>query len=181
MEILTNWMFWVILFAIIFVMALIGYLSEGTEFAKKALAKIPKEKKPKKEKPKEKVEEPSLDVMPESAGLATMVDNTPTDASTNVEVLKVDGDNVWSDNVPKDETAETVYNAPADDWSFIPMTDEPKATEPLNENVVSNDDALMTDSSQDVVNKEVKPVSDNLAVETPQDNSQSLDDDVWKI
>lgn len=178
MEILTNWMFWIILFAIIFVMALIGYLSEGTDFAKKALAKIPKEEKPKKEEPKEKIEEPTLDVMPENAGLATMVDNTPADPS--VEVLNVEGDNVWNDNVtPKDETAETVYNAPADDWSFIPMTNEEVNVEPVNENV---DNSLTATSSQDTVNKEAEPVNDNLSVETPQDNNQSLDDDdVWKI
>ena len=35
MEIFSNWMFWVVLAAIIFILAIIGYLTDGLKKAKK--------------------------------------------------------------------------------------------------------------------------------------------------
>ena len=135
MGVLTSWTFWIILGVIVLVMALIGYLAEGTDFANKALEKKPKEKKekPKKEEKVKEIKPKSFEQLeteiPVNAGLAAFASGEVVDVDKPIEVLKVSDEEVpsaWTDDTPiDDERQETVVNVPTiDDWSVIPESNE---------------------------------------------------------
>ncbi len=129
MNILTSTTFWIILGAIILLMAIVGYLAEGTDFASKALNKKTKDKKEKgKSDPKpvpEVSSQPPLSAEENSNATLTSIPVVATDAP--VEVLKVeDGSpSAWTDDIPKEDVRhEVIHNVPSiDDWSTMPTGD----------------------------------------------------------
>ena len=97
MTIISSYIFWVIVAAIIIVLAAIGYLAEGTEFANKALNKKKND--------------------------AVQTDTGLVKADLPVEVLKVqDAPSAWTGDVPiASERQERVHTETSiDDWINVP-------------------------------------------------------------
>ena len=106
MAIVSSYIFWVIVAAIIIVLALIGYLAEGTEFANKALHK--------------------------KNGDLEQTDTGVVKADLPVEVLKVqENPSAWTGDVPiASERQEMIHKVDStDDWMNVPnVKDAPKVT-----------------------------------------------------
>ena len=99
MTFLTNWVFWVIVITIIILMAIIGYLAEGTELG-------PKSKRKPKEEQKESNNVEEISVTEEA--------NEPS---------------AWTGEITKDERHEQVHDVPSlDDWTNMP-TETPAVLE----------------------------------------------------
>lgn len=173
MSVLTSWTFWVILGVIVLVMALIGYLAEGTDFANKALEKKPKEKKVK-EEPVKEIKPKSFDELkneiPAEAGLGTLASGEVVDVDKPIEVLNVGDEtpSAWTEETPvEDERQETVVNVPTiDDWSVIPESGE------LPEVKLDNLEPT-TETSE--------PVEEPMTVEEPvqEVTSETVDSDIF--
>lgn len=187
MNVLSNPIFWLLVGAIVFIMALIGYLAEGTELAKKV------SKKPKAKKEDKKTSKAVPDVVPENVTLSNLVQNNenitpPTEAAPSA----------WSGEIKKeDEKKETTYVVPAaDDWSTMPTSDMvPSApVEPAQTTVVgdkgtdSNKESEEKSSNVDVV-PEVEQGSSTLKKLLPREEilhpidkekpKESTTDSIW--
>ena len=99
MSILSNWVFWVVIFAIIFILAVIGYITESRKKEKKAPVELKTEAIP-------------------AAAPTPPVDNSnvlsPVDSGA---VLNLDN-GTWNNNQPVENVA--VQSGLADDWSVMP-------------------------------------------------------------
>ncbi len=187
MNILTSWTFWVILGAIILIMALIGYLAEGTDFAKKALTKEPKKEKLKKEKTK-KENIISAAPIPEQTALPieTAEDNFVVSVDKPVEVLNV-GDEItpdsWDAVIPKvDTTFEKVHNEPSlNDWSTIPSS----LPEVQLDNLETPEENVFPEVKQNDLDIAVEPVElpADIFEQAPAElgPQEQINDDVWKV
>lgn len=192
MNILTSPTFWIIIGAIVLIMALIGYLAEGTDLANKALNKKTKEKKEKEEKQtvEEVIPTPVADInakiFPDQSwqtNLDNQLGNSVVAADAPIEVLKVQEEpNAWSDNAPKiDERQETVHTVPTvDDWSMIPNDSQTPSTDlpevqldNLNKADMSNDSEMFPD---------IKPsdLETPVSIEEPEVINNNSNEDIWK-
>ncbi len=187
MNILTSPTFWIIIGAIVLIMALIGYLAEGTDLANKALNKKTKEKK---ETVEEVIPTPVADInakiFPDQSwqtNLDNQLGNSVVAADAPIEVLKVQEEpNAWSDNAPKiDERQETVHTVPTvDDWSMIPNDSQTPSTDlpevqldNLNKADMSNDSEMFPD---------IKPsdLETPVSIEEPEVINNNSNEDIWK-
>lgn len=100
MNILTNWLFWVILVSIIFILALIGYLTENVKKSK--------------DKQEENVSQPES-VAEEPVQPVQTFTNEPLSPAEPSGVLNLDN-GTWSNEVKVEPTQ--VAN---DDWSVMPQ------------------------------------------------------------
>lgn len=137
MTVLTSWTFWLIISAIIIVMALIGYLAEGTDLVKK-------QEKPKTDNipvPEIKEEKPELPVEKQAV----------VSADSPIEILNIQNEpTIWSDNaVMPDERQEQVHNVPTqDNWMEMPVINN---TNDISQNTPTNNQpeiSLETQTSQ---------------------------------
>ena len=160
MNVLTNPIFWLLIGAIVFVMALIGYLAEGTELAKKASKKTEKEdKKPSKAVP---------DVIPEAVTLNNLVQNTiaPTEQGAP---------SAWSGEIKKeDEKKETTYEVPAaDDWSVMPTSGDLVPPTPAVENTEATGTAEVIENTPAAIPEESVVVNNPSIEEAKGEESAS--------
>ena len=79
MNVLNNPIFWILIGAIVFVMAIIGYLAEGTEIAKGVSKKNKKDDK--------KASKATPETIPETARLNTLVQNSNSNISVSKEPI----------------------------------------------------------------------------------------------
>jgi len=132
MAIFTNWIFWIIIAAIVVIMAIIGYLAEGTKLDSKSKAKQKEH-----EDKKEKVEEISI----------TEETNEPS---------------AWTGEVKKDERHEQVHDVPSiDDWTNIPentLTENPVIEQPT-ENVSTE---LFSEMTPNSTTPSVEPINPGI-------------------
>ena len=151
MEIFSNWIFWVVLASIVFVLALIGYLTESMK----------KDKKDDKKK-----EEP--DVLPEVTAPVTPETNevnipaqnddwtTMPKVDSSLEEVKVDSISEGADST---NSADSVFTSPVSDTEVSTL--EPVTPEVQGLNVETPAMSLNNES----VNESVS--SDNVTMETP--------------
>lgn len=150
MAIMSSYIFWVIVAAIIIVLALIGYLAEGTEFANKALNK-------------------------KNSNLGK-TDTGVVQADLPVEVLKVqDIPSAWTGDIPVvDERQETVHKVDSiDDWMNIPNVSEaPKVAKEDIQKAMNN-----SNSSADTQNSDVNATDEEKKdLERTSDDAQDIFD-----
>jgi len=165
MTFLTNWVFWAIVIVIVILLAIIGYLAEGTTLGPKN-----KKKQQQQNNPEKDVEEIKI----------TEENNAPS---------------AWTGEIKKDERHEQVHDVPSvDDWSTIPTdTMIPSIEEPLiNENVQDNNvseenqinpsilenlDAPLTDipaTNETKTQPEIavqEPIVENIPVDMPKETA----------
>ncbi len=114
MTFLTNWVFWVIVIAIIIIMALIGYLAEGTELDSKS---------------KKKNKETNTE--------------TPKNVEEVALVTETNEPSAWTGEIQKDERHEQTHDVPSiDDWTTIP-TDTIENNTISAETIQNNNDTQM--------------------------------------
>ena len=181
MAIISSYIFWIIISAIIIVLALIGYLAEGTEFANKALKKQ------------------KNDVAKTDTGVV--------EADLPVEVLKVKDDpSAWTGDVPAvDERQETEHKVDSvDDWMNTPNVNEiPKISKEEVQKAMDNSDSLASsqnsESEEDDINSkdivtsnqdifddsqemfpDIKPEDLEPIDSVPEGNQDTDTDTVWK-
>lgn len=140
---------WIIVVAIVFVMALIGYLSENSELGKKVLNS---KKKNKTKKPKEEVKPKSIEEAKEqinnNAGLASAVYGAGKEEITsNPEVINEINNDAWSTNVDTNkENPVDVVEGNTDDWLNMPSdnvsNEEEKQNTMESNNIDEQDGAL---------------------------------------
>ena len=132
-EFLVDNTIWVIVGAIVLVMALIGYFAENSELGKKVMQpkkpKAPKTQKTKEPKKPQTIEE-AKELLDKNAGLATAVSDAGSlnqDALNQPEgdipgVLDLNSDDAWSNNVNTDASMPTeVVQSSTDEWLNGPM------------------------------------------------------------
>lgn len=151
MEIFSNWIFWVVLASIVFVLALIGYLTESM-------------KKDKKEDKKE--EEPAMEsevntpVTPEPSEVNIPAKDddwtTMPKVDSSLEEVKVDSISEVADST---NSADSVFTSPVSDTEVSTL--EPVTPEVQGLNVETPAMSLNNES----VNESVS--SDNVTMETP--------------
>lgn len=191
MEIFSNWVFWVVLASIVFVLALIGYLTESM-------------KKPKEDKKEEKEEEPIQSeptvepVQPEPTVTPAQDDNWMTMPEVNkpLEEVKVDtinevpaDSNVVSE-VSTPSVSDNVFTTPVNSDTPAPVTSEPAGlnvetsmTNVENPSVSSNDNTVTSEvssSTQDVptsVSESPVTTAENLDIEENNDKNS----DIWNL
>lgn len=178
MYILTSPTFWIIIGAIILIMALIGYLAEGTDFANKALDKTKKENNPAPTTVSEVVPTP-ININAESqpsSNISENQNNGIVSTDSPIEVLNVQGEpSAWTDDAPKvDEKMETVHNVTSlDDWSVIPNTTELPEVKLENPNETpANNDPMFPD---------IKPSDlESTPITEPTINNENTEENIWK-
>ena len=151
MEIFSNWIFWVVLASIVFVLALIGYLTES-------MKKDKKEDK-KKEEP-DVVPEVTASVTPETNEVNIPAQNddwtTMPKVDSSLEEVKVDSISEVADST---NSADSVFTSPVSDTEVSTL--EPVTPEVQGLNVETPAMSLNNES----VNESVS--SDNVTMETP--------------
>ncbi len=188
MGFLTNWVFWVILAVIVFLMAIIGFLAEGSIFKKKDKTTIGDDstgsdstvssvQAPDAFAPLKSASVPStpetLDVNSVNTPAAETLDvnpvNTPAAETLNVnpvnmpqaEMLNV---SPITDNNLNDENTENVHQSSEDIFNEVPDTLQEVKIETL-------DDNLQTSVSENNQNEEV-----NQTPSTPENGT-----DIWNM
>ena len=192
MGFLTNWVFWVILAVIVFLMAIIGFLAEGSIFKKKDKTTIGNDntdsdstvssvQTPDAFAPLKSASVPStpetLDVNSVNTPAAETLDvnpvNTPAAETLNVspvsapaaETLDVSPVNTpVTDNNLNDENTENVHQSSEDIFNEVPDTLQEVKIETL-------DDNLQTSVSENNQNEEV-----NQTPSTPENGT-----DIWNM
>ena len=160
MAILSSYIFWIIVGAIIIVLALIGYLAEGTEFANKAL--------------KKKKSDVTTPVVSEEVLVKS---------DLPVEVLKVpETPSAWTDaSMQKDEKMEVVHKETSiDDWVNIPNVNEiPKISKEEIEGAMKNtsDEASKDDSDEASKDASTQSLDDNSADSSNSESTPEATDD----
>ena len=170
MEFFSNWAFWIIIAVIIVMLAIIGYLAEGTELG-------PKKKNKKKNETKVTGEVEEINITEET--------NAPS---------------AWTGEIKKDERHEQVHDVPTiDDWSSIPtdLQIQPEKTEDIDQKTSEITTPLFTEPMQDTVSatpETINEISQKNEIEEPmieekketpkeekkQDLSQINVEDIWK-
>lgn len=192
MGFLTNWVFWVILAVIVFLMAIIGFLAEGSIFKKKDKTTIGDDstgsdstvssvQAPDAFAPLKSASVPStpetldvnsvntpaaetLDVNPVSAPAAETLNVSPVSAPA-AETLDVNPVNTpVTDNNLNDENTENVHQSSEDIFNEVPDTLQEVKIETL-------DDNLQTSVSENNQNEEV-----NQTPSTPENGT-----DIWNM
>ena len=151
MEIFSNWIFWVVLASIVFVLALIGYLTESMKKDKKDDKK--------KEEP-DVVPEVTAPVTPETNEVNIPAQNddwtTMPKVDSSLEEVKVDSISEVADST---NSADSVFTSPVSDTEVSTL--EPVTPEVQGLNVETPAMSLNNES----VNESVS--SDNVTMETP--------------
>ncbi len=151
MEIFSNWIFWVVLASIVFVLALIGYLTESMKKDKKDDKK--------KEEP-DVVLEVTTSVTPETNEVNIPAQNddwtTMPKVDSSLEEVKVDSISEVADST---NSADSVFTSPVSDTEVSTL--EPVTPEVQGLNVETPAMSLNNES----VNESVS--SDNVTMETP--------------
>lgn len=151
MEIFSNWIFWVVLASIVFVLALIGYLTESMKKDKKDDKK--------KEEP-DVVPEVTAPVTPETNEVNIPAQNddwtTMPKVDSSLEEVKVDSISEVADST---NSADSVFTSPVSDTEGSTL--EPVTPEVQGLNVETPAMSLNNES----VNESVS--SDNVTMETP--------------
>lgn len=151
MEIFSNWIFWVVLASIVFVLALIGYLTES-------MKKDKKEDKKKEEPAMES--EVNTPVTPEPSEVNIPAQNddwtTMPKVDSSLEEVKVDSISEVADST---NSADSVFTSPVSDTEVSTL--EPVTPEVQGLNVETPAMSLNNES----VNESVS--SDNVTMETP--------------
>ena len=151
MEIFSNWIFWVVLASIVFVLALIGYLTESMKKDKKDDKK--------KEEP-DVVPEVTAPVTPETNEVNIPAQNddwtTMPKVDSSLEEVKVDSISEGADST---NSADSVFTSPVSDTEVSTL--EPVTPEVQGLNVETPAMSLNNES----VNESVS--SDNVTMETP--------------
>ena len=151
MEIFSNWIFWVVLASIVFVLALIGYLTESMKKDKKDDKK--------KEEP-DVVPEVTAPVTPEPSEVNIPAQNddwtTMPKVDSSLEEVKVDSISEVADST---NSADGVFTSPVSDTEVSTL--EPVTPEVQGLNVETPAMSLNNES----VNESVS--SDNVTMETP--------------
>lgn len=151
MEIFSNWIFWVVLASIVFVLALIGYLTESMKKDKKDDKK--------KEEP-DVVPEVTTSVTPETNEVNIPAQNddwtTMPKVDSSLEEVKVDSISEVADST---NSADSVFTSPVSDTEVSTL--EPVTPEVQGLNVETPAMSLNNES----VNESVS--SDNVTMETP--------------
>ncbi|MBQ9011065.1 MAG: hypothetical protein IJ093_00235 [Bacilli bacterium] len=138
MAILTNLIFLLLVGAIVIILALIGYLAEGTKLFKTT-------KKTKQEPAKQ---QPTPKPTPAIVGGSKIPVGVPVvTADWPVEVLNIK-DTLWSDDAPKPDPNQTVvHEVPKDDdWTTMPETPSQQGEVNTEENlkeIYENTDGTM--------------------------------------
>ena len=159
MNFLSNWIFWVIILAIIFLLAIVGYLTESRKKNKKESSEV---------KPEVQPAEPTVQPAP-------TVDNSNVVSPVNPgAVLNLDN-GTWNNSVPAEPVVEQTTST--DDWSVMPEV--APVAEPVQ---VTPEAAPVAEPVQ--VTPEAAPVAEPVQV-TPEvtaqektDNSSSVE--IWK-
>ena len=179
MGFLTNWVFWVILAVIVFLMAIIGFLAEGSIFKKKDKTTIGNDntdsdstvssvQTPDAFAPLKSASVPStpetLDVNSVNTPAAETLDVNPVSAPA-AETLDVSPVNTpVTDNNLNDENTENVHQSSEDIFNEVPDTLQEVKIETL-------DDNLQTSASENNQNEEV-----NQMPNTPENGT-----DIWNM
>ncbi len=179
MGFLTNWVFWVILAVIVFLMAIIGFLAEGSIFKKKDKTTIGDDstgsdstvssvQAPDAFAPLKSASVPStpetLDVNSVNTPAAETLDVNPVSAPA-AETLDVSPVNTpVTDNNLNDENTENVHQSSEDIFNEVPDTLQEVKIETL-------DDNLQTSVSENNQNEEV-----NQTPSTPENGT-----DIWNM
>ena len=179
MGFLTNWVFWVILAVIVFLMAIIGFLAEGSIFKKKDKTTIGDDstgsdstvssvQTPDAFAPLKSASVPStpetLDVNSVNTPAAETLDVNPVSAPA-AETLDVSPVNTpVTDNNLNDENTENVHQSSEDIFNEVPDTLQEVKIETL-------DDNLQTSVSENNQNEEV-----NQTPSTPENGT-----DIWNM
>ena len=179
MGFLTNWVFWVILAVIVFLMAIIGFLAEGSIFKKKDKTTIGNDntdsdstvssvQTPDAFAPLKSASVPStpetLDVNSVNTPAAETLDVNPVSAPA-AETLDVSPVNTpVTDNNLNDENTENVHQSSEDIFNEVPDTLQEVKIETL-------DDNLQTSVSENNQNEEV-----NQTPSTPENGT-----DIWNM
>jgi len=132
MTFLTNWVFWAIVIVIVILLAIIGYLAEGTTLGPKN-----KKKQQQQNNPEKDVEEIKI----------TEENNAPS---------------AWTGEIKKDERHEQVHDVPSiDDWTNIPentLTENPVIEQPT-ENVSTE---LFSEMTPNSTTPSVEPINPGI-------------------
>ena len=152
MEFLTNWVFWVILAVIVFLMAIIGFLAEGSIFKKKDKTTIGDDNTDS-DSTVSSVQTPdafaplksvSVSSTPETLDVNPV--NTPEAETLNVSPV--------TDNNLNNERTENVHQSSEDTFNEVPDTLQEVKIETL-------DDNLQTSASENNHNEEVNQTPSN--------------------
>ncbi|HIQ90493.1 MAG TPA: hypothetical protein IAB27_02545 [Candidatus Coprosoma intestinipullorum] len=175
MGFLTNWVFWVILAVIVFLMVIIGFLAEGSIFKKKDKTTIGDDNTDS-DSTVSSVQTPDAFVPLKSASVPSTPEtlnvnpvNTPAAETLNVnpvntpqaEMLNV---SPITDNNLNNEKTENVHQSSEDIFNEVPDTLQEVKIETL-------DDNLQTSASENNQNEEV-----NQMPNTPENGT-----DIWNI
>ena len=190
MEMFSNWIFWVVLASIVFVLALIGYLTES-------MKKDKKEDK-KKEEP-DVVPEVTAPVTPETNEVNIPAQNddwtTMPKVDSSLEEVKVDSISEVTDST---NSADSVFTSPVSDTevsTLEPVTSEVQGLNvetpamSLNNESVSSDNVTMETPLEvrpEATTQET-PLVDTSAQETPietlntDDTQAEKNSDIWNL
>ena len=189
MEIFSNWIFWVVLASIVFVLALIGYLTESMKKDKKDDKK--------KEEP-DVVPEVTAPVTPETNEVNIPAQNddwtTMPKVDSSLEEVKVDSISEVADST---NSADGVFTSPVSDTevsTLEPVTSEVQGLNvetpamSLNNESVSSDN-VVSETPLEVSSEETTqtPIVDTSAQETPietlntDDTQAEKNSDIWNL
>ena len=171
-EFLADNAIWIIVVAIVLVMALIGYLSENSDLGKKVLnskkkTKPTKVKKEKKEKP---ALEPTPQIDPANTGLMSAVSEVNGEGNILGTTSNVPINDAWSTNVDTNaEVPSEVSEGTTDNWLNTPVNvanTEPEVLENTpNQDVLFDLPEATSNDSLPEVNVETLPNNDFSNVE----------------
>ena len=163
MEIFSNWIFWVILASIVFVLALIGYLTESMK----------KTKEEKKEEPKE--EEPTVNTETVDENVQTEVKADDWMDMPKVETMdEVKVDTIGTLSVDNNSTETPVAVSEATPTEEV--TPEVSTLEEVSEPTTETLDSDVEDSSNIQT-----PVENTNVENTNETSTEEKNNDIWNL
>ena len=194
MEILSNWVFWVVLASIVFVLALIGYLTESMKKTKKDNKEEKNDTKPIEEAVESQPAAPTVNEANNNDWMSMPKVDKPLEevkVDTISDTLNVNNDVFNSQNnaetVTPVETVSDVTNIVEPSSVVTPV--EPVSSEPAGLNVESHVDAstnvvepITTDTTS--VSEEVKPtqpVQDAPVESLNVSETDEKNNDIWNL
>ena len=194
MEILSNWVFWVVLASIVFVLALIGYLTESMKKTKKDNKEEKNDTKPIEEAVESQPTAPTVNEANNNDWMSMPKVDKPLEevkVDTISDTLNVNNDVFNSQNnaetVTPVETVSDVTNIVEPSSVVTPV--EPVSSEPAGLNVESHVDAstnvvepITTDTTS--VSEEVKPtqpVQDAPVESLNVSETDEKNNDIWNL
>lgn len=176
MEIFSNWIFWVVLASIVFVLALIGYLTESMKKPKK------EDKEEKNEEPVEPVlEEPKAeDVKPEPVVNEVKADDWMTMPEVNKPLEEVKVSSIQDAGVNEAPSASTENVSPVTPEVPETLNDVPSAT--VDTSNVADVPSATVDTST-VTENPVNPApSDQNVTDASADKpAEEKNNDIWNL